>query len=77
MASVHLVVGAVRGEEVIDKIAAGTDYDENMVLLEDLCELMVDGSLCAMGGMTPIPVTSALKHFPDDFAPRLVREAAE
>lgn len=70
-------VGAVRGEEVIDKLASGTDYDENMVLLEDLCELMVDGSLCAMGGMTPIPVTSALKHFPDDFAPRQVREAAE
>ncbi|WP_299347492.1 NADH-quinone oxidoreductase subunit NuoF [uncultured Maritalea sp.] len=70
-------VGAVRGEEVIDKIAAGTDYDQNMVLLEDLCELMVDGSLCAMGGMTPIPVMSAVKHFPDDFAPRHVREAAE
>lgn len=70
-------VGAVRGEEVIDKIAAGTDYDQNMVLLEDLCELMVDGSLCAMGGMTPIPVMSAVKHFPDDFAPRANREAAE
>jgi len=70
-------VGAVRGEEVIDKIAAGTDYDQNMVLLEDLCELMVDGSLCAMGGMTPIPVMSAVKHFPDDFALRVNREAAE
>ena len=70
-------VGAVRGEEVMDKIAAGENHDENMVLLEDLCELMVDGSLCAMGGMTPIPVTSAIKHFPDDFAPRHAREAAE
>lgn len=70
-------VGAVRGEEVIDKIASGTDFDENMVLLEDLCELMVDGSLCAMGGMTPIPVMSAVKNFPDDFAPRQPREAAE
>ncbi|MGJ8528124.1 formate dehydrogenase beta subunit [Maritalea sp.] len=70
-------VGAVRGEEVIDKLASDTDYDANMVLLEDLCELMVDGSLCAMGGMTPIPVMSAVKHFPDDFAPRVSREAAE
>jgi len=70
-------VGAVRGEEVIDKLRAGTDFDENMVLLEDLCELMVDGSLCAMGGMTPIPVMSAVKNFPEDFAPRQVREAAE
>jgi len=70
-------VGAVRGEEVIDKIADGTDVEGNMELLDDLCELMVDGSLCAMGGMTPIPVTSAIKHFPDDFAPRQVRDAAE
>jgi len=36
-------------------------------LLEDLCETMVQGSLCALGGMTPYPVLSALKHFPEDF----------
>ena len=28
---------------------------------------MTDGSLCAMGGLTPVPVTSALTHFPEDF----------
>ena len=28
---------------------------------------MVDGSLCAMGGLTPLPVRSALEHFPEDF----------
>jgi formate dehydrogenase iron-sulfur subunit len=37
-------------------------------LLEELCETMVDGSLCAMGGMTPFPVQSALKHFAEDFS---------
>ena len=36
-------------------------------LLEDLCEVMTDGSLCAMGGLTPLPVRSALKLFPADF----------
>ncbi|WP_369263961.1 formate dehydrogenase beta subunit [Streptomyces sp. R35] len=60
-------VGSVRGVEVIDKIVAGTHRDENLALLEDLCDLMTDGSLCAMGGLTPMPVRSALAHFPDDF----------
>ena len=41
---------------------------QNLVLLDDLCELMTDGSLCAMGGLTPMPVRSALQHFPEDFA---------
>ncbi|MFF1300908.1 MULTISPECIES: formate dehydrogenase beta subunit [unclassified Streptomyces] len=60
-------VGSVRGVEVIDKIVAGPHRDENLALLEDLCDLMTDGSLCAMGGLTPMPVRSALTHFPDDF----------
>ncbi|MFF5990976.1 formate dehydrogenase beta subunit [Prauserella flavalba] len=60
-------VGAVRGVEVIDKITGGEDRDGNLALLNDLCELMTDGSLCAMGGLTPNPVRSALTHFPDDF----------
>ncbi len=60
-------VGSVRGVEVIDKIVAGQERDANLVLLDDLCELMTDGSLCAMGGLTPQPVRSALVHFPEDF----------
>ncbi|MFZ3495987.1 formate dehydrogenase beta subunit [Streptomyces sp. 5.8] len=60
-------VGSVRGVEVIDKIIAGEHRDENLALLEDLCDLMTEGSLCAMGGLTPLPVRSALTHFPDDF----------
>ncbi|MFB7244712.1 formate dehydrogenase [Streptomyces populi] len=63
-------VGSVRGVEVIDRIVAGRDRDENLALLEDLCDLMTDGSLCAMGGLTPMPVRSALTHFPDDFLAR-------
>ncbi|MET7381675.1 NADH-quinone oxidoreductase subunit NuoF [Streptomyces sp. NPDC005526] len=63
-------VGSVRGVEVIDKIVAGEDRDGNLALLEDLCELMTDGSLCAMGGLTPMPVRSALTHFSDDFLAR-------
>lgn len=59
-------IGSTRGVEVIDRIRAGIDVDNNLELLNDLCETMVDGSLCAMGGMTPFPVQSAFKHFPED-----------
>jgi formate dehydrogenase iron-sulfur subunit len=60
-------VGAVRGVETIDRIRAGEDRKANLVLLGDLCDLMTDGSLCAMGGLTPMPVRSAVKHFAEDF----------
>ena len=60
-------IGSVRGVEVIDKICAGQDPDENTTLLEELCDTMIAGSLCAMGGLTPYPVKSALRHFPADF----------
>lgn len=60
-------MGSVRGVEVIDRIRAGEHRAENLALLEDLCEVMTEGSLCAMGGLTPLPVRSALTHFPADF----------
>ncbi|MGB5952113.1 MAG: NADH-ubiquinone oxidoreductase-F iron-sulfur binding region domain-containing protein [Ornithinimicrobium sp.] len=60
-------VGSVRGVETIDRICAGQDRDKNLVLLDDLLATMTKGSLCAMGGLTPMPVSSALKHFPEDF----------
>ncbi len=60
-------VGAVRGGEGIDRIVACNDRPQQIELLRDLCATMVDGSLCAMGGMTPYPVLSALNHYPEDF----------
>jgi formate dehydrogenase iron-sulfur subunit len=60
-------IGSTRGVEVIDRILAGEDGERNMQLLEQLCETMVQGSLCGLGGMAPFPVQSALKHFREDF----------
>ena len=60
-------IGSTRGVELIDKITAGIDRDANIDTLVDLCEVMADASLCAMGGFTPLPVRSALTHFTDDF----------
>ena len=56
-------VGSTRGVETIDKIIEGKDREKNLALLDDLCTLMTDGSLCALGGLTPLPVRSALKNF--------------
>ncbi|MDO8392613.1 MAG: NADH-ubiquinone oxidoreductase-F iron-sulfur binding region domain-containing protein [Actinomycetota bacterium] len=60
-------IGSTRGVELIDKIAAGIDRDANLELLDDLCEVMADASLCAMGGFTPLPVRSAMALSPGDF----------
>jgi len=60
-------IGSTRGAETIDLIIQGVRVDENKKLLLDLCEVMTDGSLCAMGGLTPMPVKSAMANFPSDF----------
>ena len=60
-------IGSTRGVEVIDRLVAGGGQPEIVTLLEDLCDTLEQGSLCAMGGLTPAPVRSALRHFPEDF----------
>lgn len=60
-------IGSTRGFEVMDDIINNVDRDKNITLLRSLCDTMLNGSLCALGGMTPYPVLSALNHFPEDF----------
>ncbi|GLR93140.1 NADH:ubiquinone oxidoreductase subunit F (NADH-binding) [Bradyrhizobium liaoningense] len=62
-------IGSTRGVETIEKIIKGERVSENLALVEDLCNTMKFGSLCALGGFTPYPVLSVLKHFREDFAP--------
>ncbi|MRI33151.1 formate dehydrogenase [Endozoicomonas sp. OPT23] len=62
-------IGSTRGVEVIDRIRSGENSEANIELLHDLCDTMEFGSLCAMGGMTPFPVRSAVSHFASDFTP--------
>ncbi len=70
-------IGSTRGQEVIDHIFAGTNVEANLRLLEDLCQTMKFGSLCALGGFAPYPVLSAMRHYPEDFRPRVAAAAAE
>ena len=60
-------IGSTRGMEVIDRISSNQNRAQQVILLRDLCDTMVNGSLCAMGSMTPLPVLSALNHYPQDF----------
>ncbi|HEY0267622.1 MAG TPA: NADH-quinone oxidoreductase subunit NuoF [Methyloradius sp.] len=69
-------IGSTRGVEVIDKIIAGKDHAKNIALVRDLSDTMLHGSLCALGGMTPYPVLSAINHFPEDFGLQQKEHAA-
>ena len=60
-------IGSTRGAELMDDIIKGRDLNQDIPLLRDLCNTLLNGSLCALGGMTPYPVLSALNHFPEDF----------
>jgi formate dehydrogenase iron-sulfur subunit len=68
-------IGSIRGVEVVDHVLAGVKPAENMALLEDLCNTMKFGSLCALGGFAPYPVMSAVRHFREDFTPRVLAAA--
>ena len=59
-------IGSRRGAELMGQIQAGAGPDR-FVLLDDLCSVLEDSSLCALGSMTPKPVRSAMEHFPEDF----------
>jgi formate dehydrogenase iron-sulfur subunit len=63
-------IGATRGVEVIDRILGGESEATNLQLLRELCDTMVAGSLCALGGMAPFPVQSVMSHFPEDLKAR-------
>ena len=60
-------IGSTRGVELIQKIRQDIHAEDNTLLLEELCDTMIATSLCALGGMAPMPVLSALKKFPEDF----------
>ncbi len=70
-------IGSARGVEVVDRIVRNENRDANLAVLEDLCNTLKFGSLCALGGFTPYPVMSALTHFPEDFGAQPHLQAAE
>jgi formate dehydrogenase iron-sulfur subunit len=78
-------IGSTRGVEVIDRIIAnknalsingGKEHAKQVQLVRDLSDTMINGSLCALGGMTPYPVLSAINHFGEDFGIVEVKKVA-
>jgi formate dehydrogenase iron-sulfur subunit len=61
-------IGSTRGVEVMDRVISGQNREGNLALVEELCDTMLNGSLCGLGGLTPYPVQSAMRHFPEDFS---------
>jgi len=60
-------IGSTRGVEVMDRVISGQNREFHLTLVEELCDTMLNGSLCGLGGLTPYPVQSALRHFREDF----------
>jgi len=60
-------IGSTRGAEIFEGIRQGRDAEAGLALIGELCETMLHGSLCGLGGLTPYPVRSAIKYFGEDF----------
>jgi len=60
-------IGSTRGVEIMDRVISGQNWPAQLVLVEELCDTMLNGSLCGLGGLTPYPVQSAMRHFREDF----------
>jgi formate dehydrogenase iron-sulfur subunit len=68
-------IGSTRGVELMDRIIAARaganghagSYETDLALLDELCDTLFNGSLCGLGGLTPFPVRSAVRHFKEDF----------
>jgi formate dehydrogenase iron-sulfur subunit len=60
-------IGSTRGVELVENLRIGRRREESHAQLLELCEVLEQGSLCALGGLTPMPVRSAMTLFPEDF----------
>jgi NADP-reducing hydrogenase subunit HndC len=59
--------GTKRMLDILEKITAGQGTEEDLVLLEELSSMVVESSLCALGGSAPNPVLTTLKYFREEY----------
>jgi formate dehydrogenase iron-sulfur subunit len=62
-------IGSTRGLEILDRLdrRRNGQLAADLAQVEELCETLAQASLCGLGGLTPFPVRSALRHFREDF----------
>jgi NADH:ubiquinone oxidoreductase subunit F (NADH-binding)/(2Fe-2S) ferredoxin len=59
--------GTKRMLDILDRITMGKGTEEDLVLLEELSNMVVESSLCALGGSAPNPVLTSLKYFREEY----------
>jgi len=60
-------VGIGQMIKILDRICQGKGQRGDIELLEELCEVVRDVSLCALGKTAPNPVLSTIRHFRDEY----------
>jgi NADH-quinone oxidoreductase subunit F len=59
--------GTERLHEIVTNITLGKGKESDIKLLEELGEVIVESSLCALGGTAPYPLLSTLRYFRDEY----------
>lgn len=59
--------GLHRMSEMLRAITEGKGKEEDIQTLEELSQVMIDGSLCALGTTAPNPVLSTLRYFRNEY----------
>lgn len=70
-------VGTAQMYELLDKIGNDHATRRDLELLEDLCDVVRNTSLCGLGQAAPQPVLSTLTYFREDYEAHLQKAEAE
>jgi bidirectional [NiFe] hydrogenase diaphorase subunit len=65
-------VGTVHMYNFLDKIYKGEARHRDLKMLESLCEMVKDTSLCGLGQTAPNPVLSTLHYFRQEYLDLLI-----
>lgn len=60
-------VGTRRILEILERICDGKGRPEDIPMLRNLCDEIIQDSLCGLGQGAPNPVVSTMKHFMDEY----------
>ena len=59
---------------VLNRICAGAGREGDIALLEDLCDVIANASLCGLGTSAPNPVLSTLRYFRDEYEAHILQK---
>jgi len=65
-------IGTEKLFNILEKITNGQGEEEDLGLLEELGELVKNGSLCGLGQTAPNPVLTTIRYFRDEYLAHIV-----